>query len=109
MLTEWQVYRMFDSRRGAWGTFQFLVRERLLADGLTVGSDGSVTRLDLAAISASRRQAELALLRGAHRRQRVVLDVLDVGPEALLAGDGTVLQDELRALRTSCLRSFSRQ
>src|SRR5207245_1623957 len=22
MLTEWQVYRMFDSRRGAWSTFQ---------------------------------------------------------------------------------------
>ena len=29
MLTEWQVYRMFDSRRGAWATFQFLVRQRL--------------------------------------------------------------------------------
>ena len=43
MLTEWQVYRMFDSRRGAWGTFQFLVRERLLADGLEVASDGSVS------------------------------------------------------------------
>ena len=42
MLTEWQVYRMFDSRRGAWATFQFLVRERLLADGLEVASDGSV-------------------------------------------------------------------
>ena len=23
MLTEWQVYRMFESRRGAWATFQF--------------------------------------------------------------------------------------
>src|SRR5262249_12806673 len=30
MLTEWQVYRMFDSRRGAWATFQFLVRKRLV-------------------------------------------------------------------------------
>ena len=29
LLTEWQVYRMFDARRGAWSTFQFLVRERL--------------------------------------------------------------------------------
>src|SRR6266545_2605141 len=28
MLTEWQIYRMFDARRGAWSTFQFLVRER---------------------------------------------------------------------------------
>src|SRR5881227_509337 len=23
MLTEWQVYRLFDARRGAWATFQF--------------------------------------------------------------------------------------
>ncbi|MDT5300884.1 MAG: hypothetical protein QOG79_4126, partial [Mycobacterium sp.] len=30
LLTEWQVYRMFEARRGAWATFQFLVRERLL-------------------------------------------------------------------------------
>ena len=42
MLTEWQVYRMFDSRRGAWSTFQFLVRGRLLEQGLEVRSDGSV-------------------------------------------------------------------
>ena len=42
MLTEWQVYRMFESRRGAWGTFQFLIRERLLEDGASVGPDGSV-------------------------------------------------------------------
>src|SRR5689334_7915482 len=30
LLTEWQIYRMFDARRGAWSTFQFLVRERLI-------------------------------------------------------------------------------
>ena len=28
-LTEWQVYRLFDARRGAWSTFQYLVAERL--------------------------------------------------------------------------------
>ena len=44
MLTEWQVYRMFESRRGAWATFQFLIRERLLEDGVTVAADGSVGR-----------------------------------------------------------------
>jgi len=43
MLTEWQVYRMFESRRGAWATFQYLVRERLLEEGSNVGDDGSVT------------------------------------------------------------------
>jgi HNH endonuclease len=42
MLTEWQVYRMFDARRGAWSAFQFLVRERLLQEGAEVGPDGSV-------------------------------------------------------------------
>jgi len=42
MLTEWQVYRMFDARRGAWGTFLFLVRERLREEGAEVGADGSV-------------------------------------------------------------------
>jgi hypothetical protein len=41
-LTEWQVYRMFESRRGAWATFQFLVRRRLLEDGVEVRSDGSL-------------------------------------------------------------------
>ncbi len=83
MLTEWQVYRMFESRRGAWATFQFLVRERLLDDGcdrraLTVrrlvGPDYAT-----AASAASRLEARVALLRRPHGRQRVVLDVVDVG------------------------------
>ncbi|HTZ07015.1 MAG TPA: hypothetical protein VMB53_14865 [Gaiellaceae bacterium] len=42
LLTEWQVYRMFDARRGAWSTFQFLVRERLDEQGVRVGTDGRV-------------------------------------------------------------------
>ena len=40
LLTEWQVYRMFDARRGAWSTFQYLVAERLGAEGVKVRSDG---------------------------------------------------------------------
>src|SRR5919204_3615869 len=28
LMTEWQVYRMFDARRGAWSTFPFLIPER---------------------------------------------------------------------------------
>jgi hypothetical protein len=43
LLTEWQVYRMFDARRGAWSTFQFLIRERLREEGTDVGSDGRLT------------------------------------------------------------------
>jgi hypothetical protein len=42
MLTEWQVYRLFEARRGAWATFQYLLRERLLDDGARVGPDGGV-------------------------------------------------------------------
>src|SRR3954462_9085628 len=42
LFTEWQVYRMFDARRGAWATFQYLVRERLLAEGAEVTSDGRI-------------------------------------------------------------------
>ena len=47
LLTEWQVYRMFDARRGAWSTFQYLVRKRLREEGATVERDGSVKRAEL--------------------------------------------------------------
>jgi hypothetical protein len=43
LLTEWQVYRMFDVRRGAWSTFQFLIRERVVEDGYEIGRDGKVS------------------------------------------------------------------
>jgi Homing endonuclease associated repeat len=43
LLTEWQVYRMFDVRRGAWSTFQYLIRERLLETGYEVGRDGRIS------------------------------------------------------------------
>jgi HNH endonuclease len=40
ILTEWQVYRMLDSGRGAWATFQFLVAERLREEGIEVTPEG---------------------------------------------------------------------
>src|SRR5207342_2848799 len=40
LMTEWQIYRMFQGRRGAWSTFQFLIRERLLESGAKVAADG---------------------------------------------------------------------
>ena len=43
LLTEWQVYRMFDVRRGAWSTFQFLIAERLREDGYRVARDGRIS------------------------------------------------------------------
>ena len=36
LLTEWQVYRMLEAGPGAWPTLQYLVRERLLTEGVTV-------------------------------------------------------------------------
>ena len=40
LMTEWQIYRMFQGRRGAWSVFQFLIRERLLEAGAKVAADG---------------------------------------------------------------------
>jgi hypothetical protein len=42
LLSEWQVYRLLDVPRGAWTAFQFLVRERLRAEGVEVLPDGSL-------------------------------------------------------------------
>jgi hypothetical protein len=42
LMTEWQVYRMFDARRGAWSTFQFLIKERLEDGGVAVRPDGGL-------------------------------------------------------------------
>jgi hypothetical protein len=38
--SEWQVYRLAGGRRGAWTTFQYLVRSRLMEQGAEVGEDG---------------------------------------------------------------------
>jgi len=43
LMTEWQIYRMFDARRGAWSTFQFLIRERVREDGVEVAPDGTIS------------------------------------------------------------------
>ena len=40
LLTEWQVYRMFETGRGAWATFQFLVSEQLREEGVEVTPEG---------------------------------------------------------------------
>ncbi len=44
LLTEWQVYRMLDAKRGSWPSFQYLVRERLRRQGVDVAADGSIRR-----------------------------------------------------------------
>jgi hypothetical protein len=43
LLTEWQVYRMLDSSRGKWSTFQFLIAERLREQGVNVSGEGRLT------------------------------------------------------------------
>jgi hypothetical protein len=40
--SEWQVYRLAGGSRGAWTTFQYLVRSRLREEGLDVAPDGRV-------------------------------------------------------------------
>ena len=42
--SEWQVYRLVGGRRGAWTTFQYLVRNRLTENGVGVEADGTVRR-----------------------------------------------------------------
>jgi hypothetical protein len=42
LMSEWQVYRLVDIAAGPWATFQFLVRERLREEGITVQPDGSL-------------------------------------------------------------------
>jgi hypothetical protein len=42
LLSEWQVYRLLDVPRGAWTAFQYLVRERLREEGVTVLPDGTL-------------------------------------------------------------------
>jgi hypothetical protein len=42
--SEWQVYRLAGGRRGAWTTFQYLVRGRLVDEGVNVREDGRVGR-----------------------------------------------------------------
>jgi Homing endonuclease associated repeat len=42
LLSEWQVYRLLHVDRGAWTAFQYLVRERLRAEGTDVLPDGKL-------------------------------------------------------------------
>jgi Homing endonuclease associated repeat len=44
LMTEWQVYRMFEARKGAWATFQFLIGERLQEAGYDIGVGGRLAR-----------------------------------------------------------------
>lgn len=42
--SQWQVYRLFDHRRGGWAAFQYLLRERLEREGVEVAPDGRLRR-----------------------------------------------------------------
>ena len=43
LMSEWQVYRMLEPQRGAWATFQYLVRERLREGGVEVSAEGRLS------------------------------------------------------------------
>ncbi|MEI7759233.1 MAG: hypothetical protein WCJ67_00520 [Thermoleophilia bacterium] len=40
--SEWQVYRLIDIDVGPWAAFQYLIRERLRAEEVSVSADGSL-------------------------------------------------------------------
>jgi hypothetical protein len=42
LMSEWQIYRMLEPHKGAWAAFQYLVRERLLEDGVEVSPEGGL-------------------------------------------------------------------
>ena len=44
LMSEWQIYRMLEPHKGAWAAFQYLVRERLLEDGVEVSAEGGLRR-----------------------------------------------------------------
>ena len=76
LLSEWQIYRMLEPHKGAWAAFQYLVRERLLEDGVEVSpKDGSDGR-----DRGEEAQAGNALLGRTHSRERRLLERA-VGPE----------------------------
>ena len=54
LMSEWQIYRMLEDHKGAWAAFQYLVRERLLEDGVEVSPEGGGQ--SAAAITARRRR-----------------------------------------------------
>ena len=72
-MTEWQVYRMFEARRGAWSTFQFLVRERLVEAGTRSRRTGGCARALMQRRELARGRA--ALVRRPYGRQRPFLEV----------------------------------
>ena len=89
---------MFDARRGAWSTFQYLVRERLREENVTVERDGTLG-LGGSESAARRSRHERALVRGADGGQRVGL-VRGIRREVLDAnGTGALDRRERRPRR----------
>ena len=110
MLTEWQIYRMFEGRKGAWSTFQFLVRERLVASGTDVASDGTIEQSARARRSAARRCRQNAPSCGARTAGSVRLLEVAVGLEAELLEHLAVARPPTSVPSASSrLRSFRRR
>jgi hypothetical protein len=72
LMSEWQVYRMLEPGGGAWATFQYLVRERLLEEGIEVSPEGALKRRrsQRAAGGTSRPRAASARPAGTAPRKR---------------------------------------
>ena len=93
MLTEWQVYRMFDARRGAWSTFQYLIRKRLEQRGvhdLARGPRSADRAADRAAGGSSISSAATSVERVAEQDRpyaRAELDVEQPAPAERVQAD----------------------
>ena len=101
---------MFDARRGAWSTFQFLVRERLDEQGVRVGSDGRLRREEegRGGERCEPREAGDALAAARGRRAASSSSTIrPVGPEALVARDAAVAELQ-EASRRGSLRFLRR-
>jgi len=73
LMSEWQIYRMLEAHKGAWAAFQYLVRERLLEDGVEVSPEGALRgprRSPRGGGGTSRPPAERAPRGGASPRKR---------------------------------------
>ena len=108
LLSEWQVYRLVDIDAGPWAAFQFLVRERLREEGVTVRPGRlALGRLggEPGELGEARDRPRAAPARKAAPCSRGRSDRGGIAPRATIRPRSRCSR---RPSATSCLRSVSR-
>jgi hypothetical protein len=95
MLTEWQVYRMFDARRGAWSTFQYLIRKRLEQRGVSISPEGAATSANIEPSSSAQTPEQRST--SSRRSQRSVFSPTDTFTWATAAAPGSASPAEVNS------------